>query len=209
MAKKKLSCKSRTRYMRFYSLGQMRRYAKEHPEMRVWLSGMITTREIYAGVRPRVLANQKATEKCDFCKRRFRKGSLARDVVDSALLICSLCKSKMSDKKKQRSRRNAPVKIKRVGGAQAEMALKDLGLIKVDAASAERLFGADVKFFITNTNVNSYHFFKGWHLAMEIDPAKYKGENWTFKQMVNNWSYYNENAEMGKAAFFVSKGLVS
>jgi hypothetical protein len=112
-------------------------------------------------------------------------------------------------KNPSRSRRNSPVKIRRVGGAQAEMALKDLGLIKVDAASAERLFNADVKFFITNTNVNSYHFFKGWHLASEIDPAKYKGENWTFKQMVNNWSYYNENAEMGKAAFFVSKGLVS
>lgn len=101
------------------------------------------------------------------------------------------------------------MKIRRVGGAQAEMARQDLGLIKVDAASAERLFNADVKFFITNTNVNSHHFFKGWHLAVEIDSAKYKGENWTFPKMLNNWRYYNENAEMGKAAFFVKKDLVT
>jgi len=108
-------------------------------------------------------------------------------------------------RQKGRSRRNAPVKIRRVGGAQAEMALNDLGLVKVDTKSAERLFNAGVKFVIVNTNVNSYHFFKGWHLAMEIDPARYQSENRTFRQFLNNWSYYNENTEMGKAAFFVDR----
>lgn len=106
---------------------------------------------------------------------------------------------------KGRSRRNAPVKIRRVGGAQAEMALRSLGLVKVDTASAERLFNAGVKLVIVNAKVNDYHFFKGWHLAMEVDPARYKAENWTFKKFLNNWSYYNENTELGKAAFFVDK----
>lgn len=96
------------------------------------------------------------------------------------------------------------IKIRRVRGAQAEMGRR-LGLIKVDTASAERLFNAAIPLVIVGTNVNTYHFFAGWHLAMEIDPVKYKGENWTFRQMLNNWSYYNADPETGKAAFFVHK----
>lgn len=94
------------------------------------------------------------------------------------------------------------VNIRRVGGAQAEEA-KRLGLIKVDTNSAERLFNAGIPFVIVPSKVNSYHFFGGWRLAMHVDPERYKSEDWTFKQMLNNWSYYNENPENGKAAFFV------
>lgn len=97
------------------------------------------------------------------------------------------------------------VKIRRVGGAQAQMALKDLGLVKVDVASAERLFNAGVPFVIAPAKVNSHHFFGGWGLAMRVDSARYNAENWTFKRFLNNWSHYNENSETGKAAFFVSK----
>jgi len=97
------------------------------------------------------------------------------------------------------------VKIKRVGGAQAQMALKDLGHVKVDVASAERLFNAGVPFIIAPAKVNSHHFFSGWGLAIRVDPARYHAEGWTFKRFLNNWRYYNENSETGKAAFFVSK----
>jgi len=101
---------------------------------------------------------------------------------------------------------NAPVVVRRVGGAQAEMALR-LGLVKVDTKSAERLFNAGVQFVVVGSKVNDYHFFGGWHLAMEIDPARYKAEGVTFRSFINNWSYYNETSETGKAAFFVDKGL--
>lgn len=101
------------------------------------------------------------------------------------------------------------VRIRRVGGAQAQMVLKDLGLVKVDTASAEILFGADVPFVIAPSKVNSYHFFGGWNLAARVDPIRTKKEDWTFGQMLNNWKFYNENSETGKAAFFVERSLIT
>ena len=101
------------------------------------------------------------------------------------------------------------VRIRRVGGAQAQMALKDLGLVKVDTASAESLFEADIPFVIVPSKVNSYHFFEGWNLAARVDPVRTKKEDWTFRQMLNNWNYYNENSENGKAAFFVERSLIT
>jgi hypothetical protein len=99
--------------------------------------------------------------------------------------------------------------IRRVGGAQAQMVLEDLGLVKVDAASAVILFGADIPFVIAPSKINSYHFFGGWNLAARVDPVRTKKEDWTFRQMLNNWNYYNENSENGKAAFFVERSLIT
>ena len=101
-----------------------------------------------------------------------------------------------------RSRKNAPVKIRRVGGAQAEGARR-LGLVKVDRASAERLWNAGVQIVVVGSNVNDFHFFKGWHLAMQTDPDRISSEGLTFSQFANNWSYYNEDPETGKIAFFM------
>ena len=98
--------------------------------------------------------------------------------------------------------------VKRVRGAQAEMALKDLGLVKITESSAEDLYGFGVPLVVVGNNVNSYHFFKGWHLAMDVDSQRYLGENWSFKQFRNNWSSYNENTETGKIAYFVDKKYV-
>jgi hypothetical protein len=95
------------------------------------------------------------------------------------------------------------VEIRRVGGAQAEEAKRHLGLIKVDTNSAERLFNAGIPFVVAPSKVNSFHFFGGWSLAMRVDPKRYKNEGWTFQQLLNDWSYYNEHSETGKAAFFV------
>lgn len=99
--------------------------------------------------------------------------------------------------------------IRRVGGAQAQMALKDLGLVKVDTASAEILFKSDIPFVIAPSKVNSFHFFEGWNLAARVDPVRTKKEDWTFRQMLDNWSFYNENSETGKAAFFVKRSLIT
>lgn len=99
-------------------------------------------------------------------------------------------------------------KITRVGGAQAEQAREDLRLIKITEESARTLFDARIPFVIVPRNVNSFHFFKGWHLAMEVEPERYKDEGWTFDEFLNNWNWYNENPETGKAAFFVGQELI-
>ncbi len=98
--------------------------------------------------------------------------------------------------------------VKRVAGAQAEDAAR-LGLVKITASSAEHLFDLGIPFYIVGNNVNGFHFFGGWSLAMDIDPERYLGEDWTFKQLVGNWSQYNENSETGKAAFFVKRKYVA
>jgi hypothetical protein len=98
--------------------------------------------------------------------------------------------------------------VKRVAGAQAEDAAR-LGLVKITASSAEHLFDLGIPFYIVGNNVNGFHFFGGWSLAMGIDPEQYLGEDWTFKRLVGNWSQYNENSETGKAAFFVKRKYVA
>lgn len=98
-------------------------------------------------------------------------------------------------------------KVRRVGGAQAEMALHRLGLIKVDRNGAKRFFDAGIEFVIVPSKVNAHHFFEGWGLAHRVDSARYKSEGWTFERFLNNWSHYNENSETGKAAFFVKRRI--
>ena len=98
--------------------------------------------------------------------------------------------------------------VKRVTGAQADMA-KRIGLVKITASSAEQLFDLGVPLVIVGNKVNDYHFFGGFHLAMRVDSERYLGEGLTFKQMLNNWAYYNENSETGKAAFFVRSQYVA
>jgi hypothetical protein len=95
------------------------------------------------------------------------------------------------------------VVIRRVGGAQAEQA-RELGLTKVSAATARQLFSADVPFVVVGNKVNASHFFKNWHLAMVVDPKKYKEEaGKTFDQFLNNYMFYLEPELGSQAAFFV------
>lgn len=98
--------------------------------------------------------------------------------------------------------------VKRVSGAQAESAQR-LGLVKITASSAEHLFDLGIPFYIVGNNVNGYHFFGGWHLAMPVNSEEYVSEGRSFRGMVGNWSQYNENSETGKAAFFVKRKYVA
>lgn len=63
--------------------------------------------------------------------------------------------------------------VKRVRGAQAEMALRDLGLVKITESSARDLFNFGIPLVVAPSKVNSHHFFGGWHLAMRLDPQRY------------------------------------
>jgi hypothetical protein len=48
------------------------------------------------------------------------------------------------------------------------MAYKDLGLVKITEKSALYLWERGVPIIVVGSNVNSYHFFKGWNLAYEM-----------------------------------------
>ena len=98
--------------------------------------------------------------------------------------------------------------VKTVRGAQAEMVQK-LGLVKISESSAEDLFNFGVPLVIVGNNVNDYHFFGGWHLAMHVDSQRYLSEGVPFSVMRNRWSSYNENPETGKIAYFVDKQYVA
>ena len=62
------------------------------------------------------------------------------------------------------------LKIRRVGGAQAEMA-KSLGLTKVTRDSAKSLWDSGQEVCMVGNKVNSHHFFGGWRLAYCADPS--------------------------------------
>ena len=94
--------------------------------------------------------------------------------------------------------------VKTVKGAQADMA-RSLGLVKIARSSAKDLFDMGVPLVLVGSKVNSHHFFGGWHLAMRMDSQRILEEGYDFDRYVNNWSYYNDNNETGKAAFFVDK----
>lgn len=96
--------------------------------------------------------------------------------------------------------------VKRVRGAQAEQAL-GLGLVKIAKSSAKDLYDMGIPITVVGNNVNSFHFFKGWGLAMTVDSREHGGER-DFDKFVRNWSIYNENSETGKIAFFVNKKYV-
>jgi len=91
--------------------------------------------------------------------------------------------------------------VKRVKGAQAEMALS-LGLVKIARSSAKDLFDLGVPLVLVGNNVNDYHFFGGQHLATRVDSQRIKDEGWDLDKYVNNWAYYNEQ-DQGTPAFFV------
>jgi thioredoxin reductase (NADPH) len=99
---------------------------------------------------------------------------------------------------------SADVHVRRVGGAQAEMAAKDLSLIKVDEPSARRLWAAGVPLTIVGSNVNSFHFFGGWHLAYTVDPSeeRYKDQ---YDVVVNSFNAHLEPELGRRASFFVEQ----
>jgi len=93
-------------------------------------------------------------------------------------------------------------KIKRVGGAQAEMA-RSLGLIKIDRPSAKLLYNAGVPLVMVGSNVNSFHFFGGWGLAHHVNTAKASQEK-SFDSYANSFGFYLE-PELGRGvSFFVA-----
>ncbi len=91
------------------------------------------------------------------------------------------------------------IKIRRVGGAQAQMAREKLGLVKIDRGSAKRLFGAGVPIVMVGSNVNAHHFFGGWHLAYRADP----GHDRSFDVIANAFSFHLEPELGRRPAFFV------
>lgn len=98
--------------------------------------------------------------------------------------------------------------VKRVRGAQAEMALKDHGLVKIAESSAKDLFDLGVPLVVAPSKVNSYHFFGGWHLAMHLDSQRYLSEGQTFERFRNSYNAHSDS-ELGNAAFFVEQKYVA
>lgn len=98
--------------------------------------------------------------------------------------------------------------VVRVHGAQADE-VKRIGLVKITRASAEALFDLGVPIVIAPNKINSYHFFHNFRLAMEVDSDRFLSEGWSFSSLVNDWSYYHENSETGKIAFFVEEKRVA
>lgn len=94
--------------------------------------------------------------------------------------------------------------VKKVRGVQAHQALHNLGLVKIVKSSARDLYDMGIPVTVIGNKVNSYHFFKGWHLAMTVDSREHEGAR-DFDRLVRDWSNYNENPETGKIAFFVDK----
>ena len=92
------------------------------------------------------------------------------------------------------------LKIRRVGGAQAEMA-KSLGLTKVTRDSAKSLWDSGQEVCMVGNKVNSHHFFGGWHLAYCADPSGRSASD--FNRLANSFGAHLE-AELGnRVAFFV------
>jgi len=97
--------------------------------------------------------------------------------------------------------------IRRVGGAQAEMA-RQLGLVKITGRSAALLWEMNMPFVMAGSRVAPYHFFAGpYPLAHEVDPAdaKAKSDYVTFKSLVNNFVFYLEPELGPNVAFFMRK----
>ncbi len=97
--------------------------------------------------------------------------------------------------------------VNRVRGAQAEMALRDLGLVKITESSARDLFDLGVPLVVAPSKVNSFHFWKGWSLAMQLDSQRYHREGVPFERFRNSYNAHAD-AETGNAAFFVDKSHV-
>lgn len=92
--------------------------------------------------------------------------------------------------------------IKKVGGAQAESA-RGIGLIKIDKASAERLYNHGADIVIVGDKVGAHAFFKGWAVAFTFsNKGRSAGD---FARTVNSFGAHLE-PELGRhPAFFVSK----
>lgn len=78
----------------------------------------------------------------------------------------------------------------------------------ISITTARKLFNAGHKVGIVPCNVNEYHFFGGWHLAMWLDKSRHEGEYGNdFDSIVNNYKWYNcQHAETGRRPrFFVAK----
>lgn len=96
-------------------------------------------------------------------------------------------------------------KIRRIGGAQAQQAAA-IGLIKIDRASAKRLYDAGLPITMAGDKVGAHAFFGHWSLAHTVHPAsdwdKYRGQ---FDVLANSFNSYLD-AELGRRpAFFVAR----
>lgn len=92
--------------------------------------------------------------------------------------------------------------VKKVGGAQAEQA-RGIGLVKIDKASAERLYNHGADIVIVGDKVGAHAFFKGWAVAFKFsNKGRSPGD---FARTVNSFGAHLE-PELGRhPAFFVGK----
>jgi hypothetical protein len=100
------------------------------------------------------------------------------------------------------SGKHPKVSIRRVSGAQASGARERLGLIKITKPSARALWDKGISLVLVGNQVNDYHFFSNFCLAMRVDTRACKA-NQTFDSIVNQFAFYMDR-ELGRAvAFFV------
>jgi len=92
-------------------------------------------------------------------------------------------------------------KIRRVGGAQAEMAKRDLKMTKVTRGSAKALWDEGTPVCMVGNKVNSHHFFSGWHLAYCADPSGYQPGD--FDRLANSFGAHLDRELGNQVAFFV------
>ena len=101
------------------------------------------------------------------------------------------------------------IKLRRVPGTQARMALDYLGLIKVTSPSAKLLFDAKIPLIVVGNLINSDHFFDNTRMAFKINSGRWVDEGKTFENFVNSWNASNEWTGQGKIAFFVNQNLLT
>lgn len=78
------------------------------------------------------------------------------------------------------------------------------GHIRINRAQLKRLFrnpGFTFTGFIVGNNVNTFHFFDGWHLAHRISSRNEKDMNDT----INGFEWYLESELGNRAAIFLKK----
>jgi len=101
-------------------------------------------------------------------------------------------------------------KIRRVGGAQADQALKN-NLVKVTKESAEEMWERGYNVMIVGSNVSPFHFFGGWNLAQrmpKLERAELDMPESSISRFDRIVNYFNSHLEpeLGRhPAFFVNK----
>ena len=79
------------------------------------------------------------------------------------------------------------------------------GFTRVSKQAAQKLFDSGAPFYIVGSKVNAYHITGGWHIGMQIEPDRYRAADIEFDKMIDQWSWYNANYELGYYPAFYTR----